>query len=99
YTGKKIQWSDQSKIIFVTLKKSKTHDSFLKTYVGKSAFQFTSFWRKQLYTGKGALPKAFKNEQELAEYVANNQGTIGYVSEAYVSGDANTDSLKIMSVE
>jgi len=94
YIGKKIQWNDNSKIIFVTLKDAKIHEAFLKDYVGKTPFQYTSFWRNQLYTGKGSLPKAFENEKELAEYVANTGGAVGYVSAGFDAG-----SLKIMPVE
>ncbi len=80
FLGRKTQWSNNKKIIFVTLKGVEVHGIFLKEYTGKTPFQYINYWRKQVFTGKGRPPKSFKTESSLVDYVANTEGAIGYVS-------------------
>jgi len=42
--------------------------------------EFRSQWRKVVFTGQGAMPKAFDSESALIEYVADTPGAVGYVS-------------------
>ncbi|BBO91595.1 substrate-binding domain-containing protein [Desulfosarcina ovata] len=92
FLGKKSSWSDGSPIEFVILESGSDHDLFLKTYVKKTAKQFSTYWKKQVFTGKGAMPKAFASEGELISYVSGNSGVVGYVS-----GAADTASVKVIS--
>lgn len=92
FLGKKSSWSDGSPIKFVILKSGSTHDVFLKTYVKKTAIQFSTYWKKQVFTGKGTIPKSFDSEGELIAYVASKSGVVGYVS-----GTADTASVKVVS--
>jgi len=80
FLGKKTEWGDNKKIIFVVLKENETHETFLKEYVEKTSFQYLNYWKKQVFTGKGKPPKSFDTENELIDYVANTEGAIGYVS-------------------
>lgn len=80
YLGKKTSWSDGSKIIFVVLTGGDTHDTFLNSYVGKTASQFKTFWKKQVFTGKGSPPKEFDSDQAMIDFVAQTAGAMGYVS-------------------
>lgn len=90
YLGKKTSWSDGSKIKFVVLK-GDTHASFLKDYVGKTENQFKTFWKKQVFTGKGSPPKEFDSARAMIEYVAQTAGAIGYVP-------AGTDVSKVKTI-
>jgi ABC-type phosphate transport system substrate-binding protein len=90
YLGKKSSWSDGSKIKFVVLT-GDTHASFLKSYVGKSESQFNTFWKKQVFTGKGSPPKELDSDQAMVEFVAQTAGAIGYVS-------AGTDVSKVKTI-
>jgi len=65
---------------FVVLGSGDAHDSFLAAYVKKSSSQFKTYWKKQVFTGKGKNPKSFPSEAEIVSYVTKNPGTIGYVS-------------------
>ncbi|MCG8686389.1 MAG: hypothetical protein MI892_16035 [Desulfobacterales bacterium] len=80
FLGKTKSLPNGNKVEFVTLKSGPAHDSFLKAYVKKSASQFKTYWKKQVFTGKGKSPKTFGSETELAAYVAGKSDTIGYVS-------------------
>jgi hypothetical protein len=56
------------------------HEVSLRNHVGESAEEFRTQWRKQIFTGQGAMPKAFDSESALIEYVAATPGAVGYVS-------------------
>jgi len=88
FLAKKTQWDNGAKINFVTLKKSQTHNDFLKEYLQKSSSQFERYFRTLVFTGKGSLPKAFDSEEALAGYVASRDGAIGYVSSRTDKGSA-----------
>jgi hypothetical protein len=64
----------------VTLKGGPVHEVFLRNYVGEDPEEFRSQWRKVVFTGEGAMPKAFDSESALIEYVADTPGAVGYVS-------------------
>ncbi len=80
YLGKTVDWKDKSGIVFVTLKKGDTHKAFLKGYVKKTDKQFSTYWKKKMFSGKCELPKAFKTDKELVAFVAKTKGAIGYIS-------------------
>ena len=82
YLGKKSQWDNGNKIVVVMLKKGPVHENFIKNMVKKSAAQFSSFWKKLIFTGKGKPPKAFATEAELVKYVSETADAIGYIDEA-----------------
>ena len=93
YLGKKSSWGDGSKINFVVL----TGDplsTFLQSYVGKSESQFNTFWKKQVFTGKGSPPKEFDSDQAMVEFVAQTSGAIGYVSTAADVSKVKTINIK-----
>jgi len=92
FLGKTKAWPDGNPVEFVILKSGDVHDSFLSAFVGKSASQFKTYWKKQVFTGKGKSPKSFGSEGELAAYVAGKAGTIGYVS-----AGADTAGAKVLN--
>ncbi len=81
FTGKMFRWSDGAKINVVILRRdSEVHKEFVKTYTGKSSSQFERWWRNIAFTGKGSIPKSFRTEKELLDYIIKTDGSIGYVS-------------------
>lgn len=78
YLGKKSSWPDGSKVVVVVLKEGPSHDDLMKK-LGKSSSQFTTGWKKLVFTGKGAMPAQVSNEDELVNIVAKTPGAIGYV--------------------
>ncbi len=94
YTGKTVTWESGGKVVLATLKKGETHEVFLKAHVKKTPQQFSAYWKKLVFTGKGKQPKSFKTEDELIAFVAKTDGAIGYLSESTSSGD-----VKVISVQ
>ena len=94
YQGKKSTWDDGSKIVFVVLKGSPAHEQFLKEYVGKTDTQFDTYWKKQVFTGKGTPPQAFDSDQAMADFVARTPGAIGYVPAGVNISNDKTITIK-----
>lgn len=92
FLGKTKSWPDGNPIEFVVLKSGDVHDNFLKSYVKKSASQFKTYWKKQVFTGKGRNPTSFDSENELLAYVTGKTGVIGYVS-----AGTDTTGAKVLS--
>jgi hypothetical protein len=80
FMGTKTRFSDGSHAVPVMLKGGAAHEVFLKHYVGGGPEEFRSQWRKLVFAGQGAMPKAFDSESALLEYVAATPGALGYVS-------------------
>ena len=93
FLGKKTEWGDGQKITFVALKGGDAHKTFCKNYIKKSSAQFLSYWKKMMFTGKGQMPKFFKDEQEMLNFVANNEGAVGYIS-----ASVKSDQVKAMAI-
>ena len=93
YLGEKTTWNDSSKITFVVLT-GDTHDTFLKSFVNKTEAQFNTFWKKQVFTGKGSPPKELNSDQAMVEFVAQTRGAIGYVS-----ADADVSKVKPITIK
>jgi len=80
FMGARTRFADGSHAVPVTLKGGPVHEVFLNNHVGENPEEFRSQWRKVVFTGQGAMPKAFDSESALIEYVAATPGAVGYVS-------------------
>ncbi len=92
FLGKTTSWSDGSPIEFVILADGPAHEAFLKAFVKKTPAQFSTYWKKMVFTGKGATPKSFATDSELVSYVAGHNGAVGYVS-----GAADVAAVKVVN--
>lgn len=82
-----------TKVTFAVLEDGPAHEAFLSAHVGKSGSQFTSFWRKQAFTGKGSMPAAFASAAEMVAWVAGTPGAVGYVPAGTDTGAAATVAI------
>jgi ABC-type phosphate transport system substrate-binding protein len=80
FTGEKTRFADGSHAVPVILKGGPVNEVFLKKHLGESPEEFRAQWRKAVFTGQGAMPRAFDSEAALIKYVAATPGAIGYVS-------------------
>ena len=80
YLGTRTKWADESTIKVVMLKKGPVHEAFVKNFVGTTPAKLRNVWKKVVFTGTGTPPRIFKHEDDLVEFVAENEGTIGYIS-------------------
>lgn len=94
FLGKKTEWSDSSKISFVVLKNKQDEEDFMKNYVGKSFDQFNNYWKQQVFTGNGQMPKTFENVKDLVDYVSKTDGAVGYLSSDTPAADLKKLDVK-----
>ena len=80
YMGTKTRFSDGTHAVPVTLKGGPIHEVFLHNHLGEGPEEFRAQWRKAVFTGQGAMPRAFDSEAAIIEYVAATPGALGYVS-------------------
>ena len=66
---------------------SPLREIFLKQVAKKTKAQFTAYWAKLMFTGKGVPPKVVGSEKDMLELVSKNPSIIGYVDAASVTGD------------
>lgn len=90
YGGHLTKWPDNSKATLTVIETHPVHEEFLKTYMRKSESQFTSTWKKIMFTGKGRYPTRFDSVDQLIDFVSKTQGAIGYVP-----ADANPQGVSI----
>ena len=89
FTGEKTRFADGSHAVPVLLKGGPVHEVFVQNYCGETPGEFRAQWRKAVFTGQGAMPKAFVSEAALIEYVGSTPGAVGYVSRI-----SRTDNVK-----
>ncbi|MDZ7859161.1 MAG: phosphate ABC transporter substrate-binding protein [Candidatus Krumholzibacteriota bacterium] len=59
---------------------SPTRGEFYSRYLGRSQSQIKAHWSKLLFTGRGQPPPTVSSGDAMAELVAENPNTIGYLS-------------------
>lgn len=94
FLGEKSKWEDGKAIKIVVLDEGDAHKAFLQSVVSKTPSQFDSYWKKLVFTGKAAAPKAFGDMAALVDFVAGHSGAIGYVSNGQAVGSVKTISIK-----
>ena len=66
---------------------SATREVFLSEVVKKSKSQYSAYWAKIMFTGKGVPPKVVTSDKDMIELVSKNPNIIGYVDSANVTPD------------
>ena len=94
YLGKVKAFPDGSRAIPLTFEQGNNiRDAFNNNVLGKSESQYSAFWSKLVFTGKGVPPKEVDNDAAVIELVSQNPSVIGYVDKASV-----TDAVKVISL-
>jgi len=73
---------------FIILKDKTVYAAFLKASVGKTVAQYTNYWKKQVFTGKGRMPKMFEDPADVQAYVAETEGAISFLPSTIDVDDA-----------
>ncbi len=93
FLGNKSRWPDNQRIQFVTLKNGAAHDAFVREYVEKTPSQFTIYWKKMVFTGRGRIPPTLAGPEAVVDFVARTPGAVGYVPESTAD-----ETVKIVGV-
>ncbi|MGE0087655.1 MAG: hypothetical protein AB7S75_24860 [Desulfococcaceae bacterium] len=99
FLGKRVQWSDNSRIRFVTVGDAEIHGMFLKQYVRLSEADWKIYWKRMVFTGRGLPPETIATEAELINFVSKNKGAIGYILSEGLPGASEKNPVKIITVK
>lgn len=73
--------------------KQAVREVFSKAIHGRSASSIQRYWQRQIFSGKGVPPPELESDREVLDFVAQNAGSLGYVSI-----DAPVDGVKILEI-
>ena len=87
YLGRAKNFPDGSKALPLTFEKGNDlRATFNSEVLGKSESQYSAFWSKLVFTGKGTPPEEVTTAEEMLKLVSENPNTIGFIDESMVDG-------------
>ncbi len=94
FLGKKTLWDSRTRIVPVMPEEeSPAGELFLSGTLKKSVSQFRAYWKRLLFSGGGAVPKVFRNHDQLLDFVARQPGAIGVVEASAVD-----DRVRVLEI-
>jgi ABC-type phosphate transport system substrate-binding protein len=91
------RWSDGSAIRPVDQSaRAPLRASFSQQALGQSVAAVTSYWARQITSGKGPPPPVKTSDAEVIAYVKANAGAIGYVAAGSLAEDSGVKLLKLL---
>jgi len=94
YLGKATRWSGDLPIHPVMLHDAQVHAAFVTELLDRSQESFSVYWKRMVFTGKGRPPESFEDAAQLAAYLRETPGAIGYLA-----AGADTTGLKVLRIE
>jgi ABC-type phosphate transport system substrate-binding protein len=82
FTGNAAALKDGSRVVPILLKAGTAHEEFLQVYIGKSDTAYRAGWRSLVFSGQASMPKSLDGDAAIVDFVAHNQGAIGYISKS-----------------
>lgn len=85
FLGRKTTWDDGSKIVVVVSESGPGSEALMRL-VGKNMSQYTTGWKKLVFSGKGTMPETAKDDAAALALVAKTPGAIGFAVDAAGDG-------------
>lgn len=79
FNGRKTVWPDKASIIVVVPRAGAGHVALME-FLGKTSNQFTTAWKRKLFSGSGVMPKMLSDDAEVAAFVAKTPNAIGFIA-------------------
>ena len=96
FLGNKIFWKSGKRILPVHLRVTdSSFQAFLEDVINMDQTQFTSYWRRKLFSGRAYPPKQLERDDLIIEYVKNNTDGIGVISKVPESYPSDIKFLEI----
>jgi ABC-type phosphate transport system substrate-binding protein len=94
FLGKKTLWDSGTRIVpAMPEEESPAGEAFLTGTLKKSVSQFRAYWKRLLFSGGGAVPKVFRNNDQLMDFVARQPGAI-----AVIEASAVDDRVRVLEI-
>lgn len=97
FLGRRTRWKNNTKVHIVLSGDPQAVQQFALDYIDKSQSQFIMYWKMQVFTGTGRMPKSFKQPAELMQFIASTQGSIGFI--LWLEDMQLIDGVTTLSVE
>ncbi|GAB3001069.1 phosphate ABC transporter substrate-binding protein [Psychrosphaera aestuarii] len=92
YLGKKGAFSNGKKATLATLLAGNSiRESFNIQVLNKNESQYTGYWAKLSFTGRGIAPVEFTSSQEVKRFVSSRPNAMGIIDDKYLDS-----SLKVV---
>ena len=82
FTGAATALPSGGSVVPILLKAGTVHEEFLQAYIGKNDTAYRAGWRSLVFSGQASMPKSLDPEAIVVDFVAHNQGAIGYISKS-----------------
>jgi ABC-type phosphate transport system substrate-binding protein len=79
FNGSATTMRDGTRVVPILLKAGTAHMEFLQVYIGKNDAAYRAGWRSLVFSGQAAMPKTLDGEAAEVDFVAHNEGAIGYI--------------------
>jgi len=79
YLGKSTRWAGGERIRPVLVEDESALGVFVTEYLARTEENFSVYWKRMVFTGKGRPPRAFATHDELAFFVRATPGAIGFL--------------------
>jgi ABC-type phosphate transport system substrate-binding protein len=93
FLGKTKKWPDGTAALPVLNPSALVHADFSRQVLHKSPNQLTTYWRKNLYSGRSMMPYSAIDVVDLTNYLTRHKNAISYLSKSDLNGP-----LKIVRV-
>ena len=97
FLGNKLYWKSGKRIMPVHLSvEDSSFQVFLEEVIDMDSTQFTSYWRRKLFSGRAYPPKQFEKDDMIIEFIRKNNAGIGVISKA---PDKNSNGLIFFQID
>ena len=98
FLGEQLFWEDDERVFAVISKLSSTETSrFFTEVLDLERDEYTSYWRRKLFAGKGHPPREFDTDASALDYIRGNAGSIGVLSKK--PAGAELKGLRVFRVD
>ena len=95
FLKKKTRWPNGELVLPADLgEASGVRESFSDRVLGRSVSEVKNYWQRNIFSGHKVPPPEFEREDEVAAYVREHPGAVGYVSETSKAGGNKILSLQ-----
>ncbi len=91
------QWEGTNETVLPVdlVEDSPVRAKFSKDIHERKVSSIKAYWQKQIFSGRGVPPEEKKSDAEVLEYVSENSGAIGYISE---SAEIEEYEVKVLEI-
>jgi ABC-type phosphate transport system substrate-binding protein len=83
FTGNATTLKDGTRVVPILLKAGTAQEEFLQAYIGKNDAAYWAGWRSLVFSGQASMPKSLDSYAAVVEFVAHNNGAIGYIGKSF----------------